>query len=91
MLMLRAASAHRIIHVEIDDPATSAIGGHAAAWPPSLPHAEVLVSTARRYEARVPRDFTPADALGALDPALVVRSFSLEPPPLSDVFLEVLS
>jgi ABC-2 type transport system ATP-binding protein len=81
---LRAASPHRIVRVELDD-----APGPGGSWPPALPEADVLELGPALYRARVPRGLDPADVLSALHGAHL-RSFSVEPPPLSDVFVEAL-
>jgi ABC-2 type transport system ATP-binding protein len=82
---LRSASPHRIVRIELERPPT-----HDAVWPPRLPDADVLESGPMLYRARVSREIGPAEVLRAMGPGAQVRSFSVEPPPLSDVFVEAL-
>jgi ABC-2 type transport system ATP-binding protein len=83
---LRAASPHRIVRIELEEPTAS-----AASWPPQLHDAEVLESSPLLYRARVVREIEPAEVLRAVDASARLRSFSVEPPPLSEVFVEALA
>jgi ABC-2 type transport system ATP-binding protein len=83
---LRSASPRRIVRIELEH--ESAVG---AAWPPRIPDAEVIEAGPLLYRASVPRELAPGDVLHALGPDHLLRSFSVEPPPLSTVFVEALS
>jgi ABC-2 type transport system ATP-binding protein len=82
---LRSASPHRIVRIELDQPPTLDV-----VWPPQLAGAEVLESEPTLFRARVSREIGPAEVLQAMGSGAQVRSFSVEPPPLSDVFIEAL-
>ena len=84
---LRAASPRRVLRVELEEPAPAS----DATWPPQIDGAEVTVRDNRIFEAHVARHLDPVALLTAIGPHRGLRSFSLEPPPLSEIFLEVVS
>ena len=84
---LRAMSQRRVLRVELDGAPTPG----SAPWLPLLPDAEIVELTDRHLVARVGRDVEPAALLAALGTDRRVGTFALEPPPLSEVFLEAVS
>ena len=84
---LRAASPRRVLRIELDD----AVAPDDPAWPPVLGGATTLTSDATSYVAEVDRDVDPAEILRVIGNGHRVRSFSYEPPRLSQVFAEAVS
>ncbi len=84
---LRAASPRRVLRVELEEAAPAS----DTTWPPKIDDAEVIVRDERIYKAHVARHLAPVDLLAAIGSDRAIRSFSLEPPPLSEIFLEVVS
>jgi ABC-2 type transport system ATP-binding protein len=84
---LRALSARRVLRVELAGAATPG----AAPWLPTLPDAEIIELSDHHLVARVGREVEPAALLAALGTDRRIRTFALEPPPLSEVFLDAVS
>jgi ABC-2 type transport system ATP-binding protein len=83
---LRATSPRRVLRVELDGPVEP-----GDEWPPTLPSAAIVEHSDPGFVARVDRSVEPGELLAALGVTRSIRSFALEPPPLSEVFVEAVS